>query len=102
MRRKTHRGALPQKSPDPVGFIEPSLVGGIAAEFRSVDLSAIKVGHRRAKKVSGLSHRILREDFLYPLERFLCRGLGRRLVLNDFGPGCLPNMLVLDLGISRV
>jgi hypothetical protein len=85
-----------------VGFIEPGLVGGTAAEFSSVDLSVIKVGHPRAKKVSGLRYRMLREDFLYPLERFLCRGLGRCFVLNDFGPGRLPNMLVLDLGISRV
>jgi hypothetical protein len=31
-----------------------------------------------------------------------CRGLRRRLVLNDLGSGRLPYMLVLDLGIGRV
>src|SRR5580704_19441148 len=55
-----------------------------------------------AGRGSGLRDREFREDLLDPLERLLGRGRRRRPVLNDLGPGRLPDMLVLDLGISWV
>jgi len=36
---------------------------------------------------SAFCYRVLRKDFLDPLERLLCRGLRCRLVLNDVGAG---------------
>src|SRR5207302_10325366 len=55
-----------------------------------------------ARCAPALRDQVFREDLLDPLERLLCRGLRRRPVLNDLGPGHLPDMLVLDLGISWV
>src|SRR6516162_11817342 len=51
---------------------------------------------------SRLCDRIFREYFLDPLECFFRRRLRRGVVFHNFGPGRLPDMLVLDLGIGRV
>jgi hypothetical protein len=42
---------------------------------------------RVAGRGSGLRDREFRKDLLDPLERLLCRGLRRRPVLYDLGPG---------------
>src|SRR5262249_20325997 len=50
----------------------------------------------------ALRNRIFREDLLDPIEGLLGRRLWRHPVLDDFGPGGRPDMLVLDLGIGRI
>ena len=51
---------------------------------------------------SVLGDLVFREDLLDPLECLLCGHLRGHLVFHDFGPGGLPHMLVLDLGIGRI
>src|SRR4051794_31634961 len=57
---------------------------------------------RRELSRSGLLNRIPREDILDSRERLLCGLLRGHALLDDVGPGGLPDMLVLDLRISRV
>src|SRR6516164_11408990 len=64
--------------------------------------SARRIKRPEADFASGLGDGVLRKDLLDPLERLFCRGLGRHAALDDVHPALHPNMLVLDLGISRV
>ena len=49
-----------------------------------------------------MGDRVFGENRLDLLERLFRRRLRRRPVLHDLGPGDLPNMRVLDLGLGRV